>query len=394
MRLTGSARLTLVMTGLLAIVAGALVTGSIEASHHPGGMDVMSIDMNVSGNTNAAVGTIQSCARINENNLVDADEEDILAISGTVGTATASTLTDPNASWLNNQWSGNRVVITAGTGTGQTRVIASNTVNQITLTQTWATIPNGTSTYEIRFNDAVRVDTTAQGVPAYSDGGTPGNGADDTGGIVAYSFHLTYPAGVKVAAHTSTGAGVTMLTRNPGSSLFDASNATPDSDGLFAADVLDTGGSAEAGSGVLSRFVVQSAPGVPTSVYPLDLSENVHVDASTSHFFPDTTNDRAFIAINIECDSDGDQWPDSAEAVIGTDPFDHCPDIDSDNAWPPDFNNDRQITGFDLGAIAAIIGQNVPPAPARKNIGAPADQGISGLDLSAVSFRIGRTCSN
>ncbi|MCH8815290.1 MAG: hypothetical protein IH957_09390 [Chloroflexi bacterium] len=44
----------------------------------PGAMDAMSIDMDPSAfpaNTGTAIGTVQSCARINENNLLDADED-------------------------------------------------------------------------------------------------------------------------------------------------------------------------------------------------------------------------------------------------------------------------------------------------------------------------------
>ena len=51
-------------------------TGSnvpVQASH--GGMDVMSIDMNTSGNTSGTVGTLQQCARINRNGFQDADED-------------------------------------------------------------------------------------------------------------------------------------------------------------------------------------------------------------------------------------------------------------------------------------------------------------------------------
>jgi hypothetical protein len=72
--------------GLLAVDAGA--TGTAEASH-AGGMDAMLIDMDPSGspaNTSvpgsgvSEVGSIESCARINENGIQDADEDSIDAI--------------------------------------------------------------------------------------------------------------------------------------------------------------------------------------------------------------------------------------------------------------------------------------------------------------------------
>jgi len=94
------------------------------------------------------------------------------------------------------------------------------------------------------------------------------------------------------------------------------------------------------------------------------------------------------------CDGDDDGWNDAAETTIGTDPLDACADNGSDSTWPPDFNNDGAVTGFDLNAIAADIGKNVPPAPARKDIAPdPPDGSITGADLSAVATRIGRTCT-
>jgi hypothetical protein len=61
--------------------------------------------------------------------------------------------------------------------------------------------------------------------------------------------------------------------------------------------------------------------------------------------------------------------------------------------WPPDFNDDRFVTGFDLSAIAGVLGETVPPAPVRRDIGQPPDGTITGLDLSAVASRIGTVCT-
>ncbi|MFQ5472847.1 MAG: hypothetical protein ACE5FA_08190, partial [Dehalococcoidia bacterium] len=73
----------------------ALVLASTEASttadaSEPGGMDSMSIDMNPHGtpaNTATSIGSREFCARINENDLLDADEDDIdtLEIDVTTG---------------------------------------------------------------------------------------------------------------------------------------------------------------------------------------------------------------------------------------------------------------------------------------------------------------------
>jgi hypothetical protein len=59
-----------------------------------------------------------------------------------------------------------------------------------------------------------------------------------------------------------------------------------------------------------------------------------------------------------------------------------------------DFNNDTFITSADLSAVASVIGQAVPPAPARMDID-PRDQpdlAITSGDLSQVAAVIGQSC--
>jgi hypothetical protein len=68
-------------------------------------------------------------------------------IGGTVGSATASTVTlEPEAV---NEWIGGTVHILTGTGAGQTRTITSNTTTVFQITPNWTTNPTGTSTYRI-----------------------------------------------------------------------------------------------------------------------------------------------------------------------------------------------------------------------------------------------------
>ncbi len=79
---------------------------------------------------------------------------------------------------------------------------------------------------------------------------------------------------------------------------------------------------------------------------------------------------------------------------IGTDPLDSCADDPTDDANPADFNNDSLFTGFDLDAIAGVIGEAVPPAPVRRDIGPGTPDGlISGADLDAVAALIGQSCT-
>ena len=71
---------------------------------------------------------------------------------GATGTATsggASTLTDSGAAFGVNAFAGNVIRITAGTGIGQSRVIASNTATVVTNTTAWAVNPDATSVYDI-----------------------------------------------------------------------------------------------------------------------------------------------------------------------------------------------------------------------------------------------------
>jgi len=70
-----------------------------------------------------------------------------LGQGSTVGTAT--TLIDSAKSWTTNQYSGDTVTITAGTGEGQIRKISSNTGTVLTVANNFTVIPDNTSIYEI-----------------------------------------------------------------------------------------------------------------------------------------------------------------------------------------------------------------------------------------------------
>jgi hypothetical protein len=65
---------------------------------------------------------------------------------------TSTTLTDSTkaSTWLDNAWAYYAVAITAGTGSGQIRMIASSTITTLTLAAAWGVTPDSTSTYEIR----------------------------------------------------------------------------------------------------------------------------------------------------------------------------------------------------------------------------------------------------
>jgi hypothetical protein len=56
-----------------------------------------------------------------------------------------------------------------------------------------------------------------------------------------------------------------------------------------------------------------------------------------------------------EVDCDGDQYNDYAETYIGTDPLDACPDSPSDDAWPPDINNDTNVNVLDVVKFKPVV---------------------------------------
>ena len=65
-----------------------------------------------------------------------------------VGTATggsSTTLADTTKTWTTNQWAGNSVLLTSGAGAPDTRTVASNTGDTLTLSQPWGAVVTGTA---------------------------------------------------------------------------------------------------------------------------------------------------------------------------------------------------------------------------------------------------------
>lgn len=80
------------------------------------------------------------------------DYNEIFA-TGTATAGAATTLTNSGKNWGVNQWTNYQVRITAGTGIGQVRTIASNTATALTVSANWATNPDATSQYAIEANE-------------------------------------------------------------------------------------------------------------------------------------------------------------------------------------------------------------------------------------------------
>ena len=69
------------------------------------------------------------------------------------GSNTTTTLNHTGKAWVVNGWSNYQVRITAGTGIGQIRTVASNTANALTVSAAWTVTPDATSVYSIEGND-------------------------------------------------------------------------------------------------------------------------------------------------------------------------------------------------------------------------------------------------
>lgn len=77
-----------------------------------------------------------------------------LAFQAYTSTATsggANTLTETGAGWVVNNYANSFVRITSGTGNGQSRTIASNTSDTLTVTVNWTINPDNTSVFEIYY---------------------------------------------------------------------------------------------------------------------------------------------------------------------------------------------------------------------------------------------------
>lgn len=109
--------------------------------------------------------------------------------AGSAGSgATFGTGTDGASTWTVNDLRGRILTITGGTGSGQVRVISSNTTTVITVVGTW-TAPTGTSTYVIQ--DSATIINTATTLPPAATGAANAAFA----GIIVADNNLTYRAG-------------------------------------------------------------------------------------------------------------------------------------------------------------------------------------------------------
>lgn len=95
-----------------------------------------------------------------------------------------------------------------------------------------------------------------------------------------------------------------------------------------------------------------------------------------------------------DSDDDGDGWDDTDETFITTDTLDDCADLASDDAWPPDLNNDGLVQGFDALFLRSLIGtgQGQPGYTPRYDL--DTNGWIQGMDAMFVRPYIGEFCAN
>lgn len=87
-------------------------------------------------------------------------------------------------------------------------------------------------------------------------------------------------------------------------------------------------------------------------------------------------------------DDDNDAYGDIVEVSIGTDPLDACPDDPSDDAWPPDINNDGAVNVLDIYLYKGPIYGSYD-----RRFDLNADGGVNVLDLWMYRSVIGMSCT-
>jgi hypothetical protein len=85
----------------------------------------------------------------------------LITPSGTAtGVQSSTTLQDTSKTWTVNQYAGASITLTGGTGAPQTRTIASNTADTLTVSAAWTTTPvSGSTTYSVAYQVAEGVIT-------------------------------------------------------------------------------------------------------------------------------------------------------------------------------------------------------------------------------------------
>lgn len=129
-------------TGLFIIMNAGTIAAGIVKSYDP-----------LTGVTTSLGTTNLPATWGTDGRLVCTPSDDIFASGTSTGSNTTTTLNNTGKTWTVNQWTNYQVRITAGTGIGQIRTIASNTATALTVSSAWTVTPDATSQYAIEGND-------------------------------------------------------------------------------------------------------------------------------------------------------------------------------------------------------------------------------------------------
>jgi len=92
-------------------------------------------------------------------------------------------------------------------------------------------------------------------------------------------------------------------------------------------------------------------------------------------------------------DNDGDAWINKNELYIGTDPFDRCPDNTSDDAWPPDVNNNKSVDILDVLLFKLHMDCSVGEGCYDNRYDLNADGTVNILDVLLYKPILGQRCT-
>lgn len=146
----------------------------------------------------------------------------VLGGKGTATAGAAKTLTDTNQTWGTNSFAGYTVKIISGTGSGQTKTIASNTATILTVDGNWKTNPDNTSVYEIYLR-------------AMSSTGTATAGTTTTLTDANAAWGINMWAGYTLTIDTGTGSPQTLtVVSNTATALTFATATAPDNTSTYS----------------------------------------------------------------------------------------------------------------------------------------------------------------
>jgi hypothetical protein len=181
-------------------------------------------------------------------------------------------------------------------------------------------------------------------------------------GMVGWGVALLYEDS---AFTVSENVGAMMIGALAASDPIDTSFTPTEGDDRVEFGAIDSGfpGSAETGSGVLSRVSLEIDPAAASGMYELRLANAEVINTLNETNTPNVLRS-AKIAIGTPCPSeyDGDGFSEADEIAIGTNPEDPCGEITTvspifSRSWPADLKADGEfsVNRVDLQDIASFL---------------------------------------